>query len=946
MTKSTPKTIAAKTLTSKKTVKPKSAQPKTKKVAVSAAKKKAPAVTAKKTIKKPVQRKVAKSPRKTAAPKPAAKKPAAVSKKRIAPKAATKPKAVTKPKISTKVVASAPKKPAVKKITAKKPLLKKATVKKSVLKKTVAKKAVVKKVQTSQATKDDLRKTIANLETRMKRADTLTRKSVKALESAVMTLDARTRKDSSTGKAALTRKVNQLSQKLTAMVEKTQADVNSELKTALTNPSVEGVQGALSRANERLTSAEQEQAAAISKVNRHLASIATAVDARIEQEAIARKAAITALKADTENSQKALTARIDTIEADTARALAGTGDKIAELSEELARRGEASELSIREKVSEVALKTQTEFETYRAGLDRRIDDISQAEPETNTQRLEQSIASLTARLEGLEYAVANTPHPSAALPETVQPAPPQLSLVPSQTLPQTITAEPQLNDAFSPLPQSATAPTAAMPNPYLTEPVEPASEVEAPAEQTGPVEFDPRSYMASRQKAMPAPPPPVAELTPAPLPPLEQDVLRDFTQPELMPNAQLSAELLPEPTMDQALPYADPAYADPAYVETDPTMNHLRIGGENTPKFNLPKLSGRNLRVAALATGVAVVGLVAAKGVFGDGGTSPAPQQTAQNAQPKIDTVNNVAPISAPTPDTSAAPIGKYADNKAVNVAPSSDAAKTLNSAASEGDPVAQFQLGLSYLEQGRTNEGVSLIRKSANQNQPAAQYRLAKLYEIGEGVSQDPEMARQLTERAAANGNRIAMHDLALYYAEGRGGVTADLPTAAKWFEKAAERGVVDSQFNLGVLFESGQGLPKNMTDAYVWYSIAAGQGDQFAKTRIEVLKEALEPADLVTAASRAEKFKPVKIDEAANGIFRNVAWAKSKTPNSGQISQVRQAQTMLSELGYEIGGADGSIGPKTRAAIMSFERTNSLPETGRVNASLIDRLELATGA
>ena len=180
----------------------------------------------------------------------------------------------------------------------------------------------------------------------MKRADTLTRKSVKALESAVMTLDARTRKDSSTGKAALTRKVNQLSQKLTAMVEKTQADVNSELKTALTNPSVEGVQGALSRANERLTSAEQEQAAAISKVNRHLASIATAVDARIEQEAIARKAAITALKADTENSQKALTARIDTIEADTARALAGTGDKIAELSEELTRRGEASELSI------------------------------------------------------------------------------------------------------------------------------------------------------------------------------------------------------------------------------------------------------------------------------------------------------------------------------------------------------------------------------------------------------------------------------------------------------------------------------------------------------------------------------------------------------------------------------------------------------------------------
>jgi len=928
MTKSTPKTTAAKKHTSKKTVKPKSAQPKTKKLTVSTAKKKAPVVTAKKTVKKSVQRNVVRPPRKTVAPKPAAKKTAAVSKKQ------TTTKAAAKPKIAAKVAASASKKPAVKKIAAKKPVLKKAAAKKPVLKKTVAKKAVVKKVQTSQATKDDLRKTIANLETRMKRADTLTRKSVKALESAVMTLDARTRKDSSTSKAALTRKVNQLSKKLTGMVEKTQADVNSELKTALKNPSVEGVQGALSRADERLTSAEQEQAAAISKVNRHLASIATAVDARIEEEAIARKAAITALKADTENNQKALTTRIDTIEADTARALAGTGDKIAELSQELTRRGEASELSIREKVSEVALQTQAEFETYRAGLDRRIDDIAQTLPTNDTQRLEQSITSLTTRLEGLEYAMANPSQTNAPLDEIAAQAAPQLSLVPSQALPQA--AMPQLNDAFSPVPQVTTGSDAAMPNPYLTQPVAPAPDIAV--EKTGPVEFDPRNYVANRQETAQTPPPPAPtqdlreELT--------EDPIRDFTQAGPIPKAQLSAEM-PPPAMDQALPYADPAYA-----ETNPTMDRIRIGGETASKFNLPKLTGRNLRVAALATGVAVVGLIAAKGVFGDGGTSTAPQQTAQNAQPKIDTTNNIAPVSASAPDTSAATIGDYADNKAVKVEPSSDAAKTLNSAASEGDPIAQFQLGLSYLEQGRTDEGVALIRKSANQNQPAAQYRLAKLYEIGEGVTQDSEMARQLTERAARNGNRIAMHDLALYYAEGRGGVDVDLPIAANWFEKAAERGVVDSQFNLGVLFESGQGLPRNMTDSFVWYSIAASQGDQFAKTRVEVLKETLDQADLIAAASRAETFKPVKIDDAANGIFRNVAWAKSNDATGQKISQVRQAQTMLTELGYEIGGADGSVGPKTRAAIMSFERANSLPETGRVNASLIDRLELATGA
>ena len=809
---------------------------------------------------------------------------------------------------------------APRKAVAKAPALKKSPSKSVALKSTSPKstrKAAAKPVAKSK--NDDLRAAIASLETRMKRANTLTRKSVKAVESAVMTLDARTRKDSSTGKAILTQKVNALSAKLTHMVERTQAEVNSELKTALNNPTVENLQAALSRADQRISAAEHAQASAISKVNRHLSAIATAVDARIEDEANARKIAI-----------EAISTRVDNVETDTVQALSSVGDKIAELSSELTQRGETSELSIREKVSEIALQTQTEFEKYRAGLERRIDDVTRNSANSDTHRLEHSIASLTARLEGLEYAVANPPIVEAA-PQTIAQAAaaptPQLSIVSSQSLP-LAAAKPlaqfspqptMLTDAFSPLESPAYSQDAVMPNPYLTGEVEAAPTPEISQETHFPQEFNPRNY-AQSSKATPQ----------------NNEPVRDFTQTQAVAPPPAELNTLP-PISGQAVPYADPAYA-----EVDPTMAGLRIGGENKPKFELPKLTGRNLRVAAIATGVAVIGLIAAKGVFGGGNDPTAPAPTAQQKPAQ----NNVAPVSIPAPDTSVAPIGNYADNKAVIVAPSSDAAKTLNSAAAAGDSIAQFQLGLSYLEQGRTEEGVSLIRKSATQNQPAAQYRLAKLYEVGEGVTQDSEMARQLTERAATNGNRIAMHDLALYYAEGRGGVEADLPTAAKWFEKAAERGVVDSQFNLGVLFESGQGLPKNMNDAFVWYSIAAAQGDQFAKTRIEVLTNTLEQADLVSAAARVKKFKPVKIDEGANGIFRNVAWNASSEAPGEKVTQVRQVQTMLTELGYDIGGADGSVGPKTRSAIISFERSNSLPETGRVNTALIDRLELATGA
>jgi localization factor PodJL len=297
-------------------------------------------------------------------------------------------------------------------------------------------------------------------------------------------------------------------------------------------------------------------------------------------------------------------------------------------------------------------------------------------------------------------------------------------------------------------------------------------------------------------------------------------------------------------------------------------------------------------------------------------------------------------------PKTDEETIGEYSDNRKMALVEGGESA--LMQAVNAGNPVAQLQLGLSKIETGELEGGVELIRAAANQEQPAALYRLAKLYETGQGVGQDAKTARQLTERAARGGNRIAMHDLALYHAEGRGGVEVDMPTAAKWFEKAAERGVVDSQFNLGVLFESGQGLPQDMESALVWYSVAGAQGDQMAAGRVGVLRKTL-PEDQVTRAdNRIASFAPSRIDEEANGIFNNVPWAKPSqvADNSLAKTQVVQTQTLLNELGYAVGAADGAIGPKTKNAILNFQKNNNLSETGTVNAELIERLQMAAGA
>jgi TPR repeat protein len=47
------------------------------------------------------------------------------------------------------------------------------------------------------------------------------------------------------------------------------------------------------------------------------------------------------------------------------------------------------------------------------------------------------------------------------------------------------------------------------------------------------------------------------------------------------------------------------------------------------------------------------------------------------------------------------------------------------------------------------------------------------------------------------------------------------------KWYGKAAEQGDVNSQGMLGVLYYSGEGVPKNSTEAVKWFRKAADQGE-----------------------------------------------------------------------------------------------------------------------
>src|SRR6185369_13420824 len=75
-----------------------------------------------------------------------------------------------------------------------------------------------------------------------------------------------------------------------------------------------------------------------------------------------------------------------------------------------------------------------------------------------------------------------------------------------------------------------------------------------------------------------------------------------------------------------------------------------------------------------------------------------------------------------------------------------------------------------------------------------------------------------------------VVQNNLALLYRDGRG-VRADPAEAARWFTRAAEKGLARAQVNLGAMYAVGQGVSQDDVEAAKWFRLAAAQGDSFAR-------------------------------------------------------------------------------------------------------------------
>jgi TPR repeat protein len=100
---------------------------------------------------------------------------------------------------------------------------------------------------------------------------------------------------------------------------------------------------------------------------------------------------------------------------------------------------------------------------------------------------------------------------------------------------------------------------------------------------------------------------------------------------------------------------------------------------------------------------------------------------------------------------------------------------------------------------------------------------------------SDDPDWQRAKSwfQKAADSGFAEAQYNLAVLYAEGRG-VEKNAVAAGEYFLKAAMQGMADAALEYGVMVFRGDGVEKNEEIGAQWLLVAAQRGNVIAQNRV----------------------------------------------------------------------------------------------------------------
>jgi len=141
----------------------------------------------------------------------------------------------------------------------------------------------------------------------------------------------------------------------------------------------------------------------------------------------------------------------------------------------------------------------------------------------------------------------------------------------------------------------------------------------------------------------------------------------------------------------------------------------------------------------------------------------------------------------------------------------------------------SDYQRAVADYNSGQFSQAAKWFRAAAEQGHAESQYILSTMYDAGKGVPQDDTQAARWERTAAEQGHVYAQANLSF-----RCYSASDLAGAFEWCQRAADGELAWAQYNLGLMYQKGEGVARSEAEAAHWYRLAASQDFADAQERL----------------------------------------------------------------------------------------------------------------
>ena len=119
------------------------------------------------------------------------------------------------------------------------------------------------------------------------------------------------------------------------------------------------------------------------------------------------------------------------------------------------------------------------------------------------------------------------------------------------------------------------------------------------------------------------------------------------------------------------------------------------------------------------------------------------------------------------------------------------------------------------------------------------------------QNLSSDKAQAARLFKQAADYGHAGAQYYLGMIYEQGAG-VPKDVAAALNWYRQSAPNGYAEAGITLGNFYSDGLEAKPDYVEAFVWYGVAAGQGNRSAEVFLNGMRRKLDARQVTEAEKR----------------------------------------------------------------------------------------------